>query len=208
MLQSSKIYFNFVPIMLFNFFKRKNYHKLTDDELLETYRDSDDHEALGVLYERHLTMVFSTCQRYLEDQASAQDASLDIYEQLIEKIKLHDIQNFENWLFIMTKNHCLMVLRTRKTNVHMPIDDFGHLAASDEKSSEEYASEEGELRSLESCIAQLPEDQKQAITLFYLQEKSYKEVADIMQEDINKVRSFIQNGRRNLKICMGSNERN
>ncbi len=192
--------------MLFNFFRRKNYHKLSTEELLESYRESADNEALGVLYERHLELVFATCNRYLENEAAAQDAVLDIYEQLTEKVKLHDIQNFESWLFILTKNHCLMQLRKRKSTTTIPIDDFTHLAASEDKSKEEHEAQEGELKSLESCISRLPEDQKQAITLFYLQEKSYKEVADIMQEDATKVRSYIQNGRRNLKICMGSKD--
>jgi RNA polymerase sigma-70 factor (ECF subfamily) len=190
--------------MLFNFFKRKNYHKFSNEELLESYRESADTEALGILYERHLEMVFATCQRYLGEEAAAQDAVLDIYEQLCEKVKLHDIQNFENWLFILSKNHCLMFLRKRKTNVHVSIDDFNDLEANEETSNEEHQIAETELKSLESCIKNLPNDQKQAITLFYLEEKSYKEVSEIMKEDVTKVRSYIQNGRRNLKICMGS----
>lgn len=190
--------------MLFNFFKRKNYHKLSTDELLECYREREDHEALGVLYERHLEMVFMTCQRFLEDEATAQDAVLDIYEQLTEKVRLHDIQNFESWLFILTKNHCLMQLRKKKSNVTMPIDEYGHLHSEEDISIQEHEAKESEIKSLESCIEKLPNEQKIAITLFYLQEKSYKEVADIMNEDAAKVRSYIQNGRRNLKICMGS----
>ena len=190
--------------MLFNFFKRKNYHTFSNEELLENYRQSADNEALGVLYERHLEMVFATCQRYLGDDATAQDAVLDIYEQLCEKVKLHDIQNFENWLFILTKNHCLMFLRKRKSNILIPIEEYNHLAASEEKSKEEYENVENEFQSLEICISRLPEEQKKAISLFYLEEKSYKEVSDIMNEDIAKVRSYIQNGRRNLKICMGA----
>lgn len=191
--------------MLFNFFKRKNYHRLSDVELLELYRDESDTEALGVLYEKHLTLVFATCQRYLESEAAAQDAVLDIYEQLTEKVKLHDIQNFESWLFILAKNHCLMSLRKQKTTIVMPLDDFNHIA-DDQITEEEHQEKELEVVSLQECINRLPEDQKIAITLFYLQEKSYKEVAEEMNEDVNKVRSYIQNGRRNLKICMNERE--
>lgn len=191
--------------MLFNFFKRKNYHRLSDVELLELYRDESDTEALGVLYEKHLTLVFATCQRYLESEAAAQDAVLDIYEQLTEKVKLHDIQNFESWLFILAKNHCLMSLRKQKTTFVMPLDDFNHIA-DDQITEEEHQEKELEVVSLQECINRLPEDQKIAITLFYLQEKSYKEVAEEMNEDVNKVRSYIQNGRRNLKICMNERE--
>jgi RNA polymerase sigma factor (sigma-70 family) len=191
--------------VLFNFFKRKNYHRLSDVELLELYREESDTEALGVLYEKHLTLVFATCQRYLESEAAAQDAVLDIYEQLTEKVKLHDIQNFESWLFILAKNHCLMALRKQKTTTVMPLDDYNHIA-DEHISEEEHQAKELEVVSLQECINRLPEEQKTAITLFYLQEKSYKEVADEMNEDVNKVRSYIQNGRRNLKICMNERE--
>lgn len=191
--------------MLFNFFKRKNYHRLSDVELLELYREESDTEALGVLYEKHLTLVFATCQRYLESEAAAQDAVLDIYEQLTEKVKLHDIQNFESWLFILAKNHCLMALRKQKTTAMMPLDDYNHIA-DEHISEEEHQAKELEVVSLQDCINRLPEEQKIAITLFYLQEKSYKDVADEMNEDVNKVRSYIQNGRRNLKICMNERE--
>jgi RNA polymerase sigma-70 factor (ECF subfamily) len=190
--------------MFFKLFQRKNYHKLSNEELLESYRVSADNEALGILYERHLELVFATCNRYLENEAASQDAVLDIYEQLTEKVKLHDIQNFESWLFILTKNHCLMQLRKRKSTIVIPIDDYGHLPAEENKSSEEHEEHELEIQSLQECINRLPEEQKRAISLFYLEEKSYKEVSDILNEDVTKVRSYIQNGRRNLKICMGS----
>jgi RNA polymerase sigma-70 factor (ECF subfamily) len=190
--------------MLFNFFKRKNYLQFSNEELLDAYRDEADNEASGVLYDRNLVMVFGVCNKYLENEAAAQDAVLDIFEQLCEKVKLHDIQNFESWLYILAKNHCLMQLRKRKQQVIMPIDDYSHLPSTDELSHEHHHEKELEIQSLESCLKSLPTEQNIAVTLFYLEEKSYKEVAEIMKEDINKVRSFIQNGRRNLKICMGS----
>lgn len=192
--------------MLFNFFKRKNYYQLSNEQLLDAYREENDSEALGVLYERNLEMVFATCARYLDDEAAAKDAALDIYEQLCEKVRLHDIQNFESWLYILAKNHCLMILRRKKTTTTMPIDDYNHIAAQEEISADEHSAQQTELNDLQSCINRLPDDQKQAITLFYLEEKSYKEISDIMNEDITKVRSYIQNGRRNLKICMGAKD--
>jgi RNA polymerase sigma-70 factor (ECF subfamily) len=59
---------------------------------------------------------------------------------------------------------------------------------------------------LEKCIETLGDEQKQCVKLFYLQEKCYKEITESTGFDMNKVKSYIQNGKRNLKICMEKNE--
>ena len=192
--------------MLFDFFRRKNHLRFSDEELLNAYRDADDGEALGVLYERHLEMVFHTCSRYLENEAAAQDAVLDIFEQLCVKVKQHDIQHFGNWLYILSKNHCLMQLRKKKQQMVVPIDELNQLPATDDADDGVFLQKEAEIELLETCLQSLPEQQKRAVSLFYLESKSYREIAEIMAEDPGNIRSYIQNGRRNLKICMASKQ--
>lgn len=189
--------------MLFDFFRRKNHLRYSDEQLLEAYRESDHNEALGVLYDRHLEMVFNTCNRYLENEAAAQDAVLDIFEQLCLKVRQHEIRHFGNWLHILAKNHCLMQLRKNKQQVIVSIEDFGHLHSPDE-TDEAQQLKEHEFAILESCLKKLPSAQNTAVSLYYLESKSYREIATLMGEDVDSVRSYIQNGRRNLRICMGS----
>ena len=165
------------------------------------YQEKGDQEVLGILYEKHLEMVYSVCIKYLTEKELAQDAVLDIFEQLTEKAKHHDIVKFDGWLFMLSKNHCLMQLRKMQKNTILSIEDR-NLESHEEEYIETDQAHEENLQSLESCIEKLPLEQKQVVTMFYLEEKSYKEIADIMQIETEKVRSFIQNGRRNLKICM------
>jgi RNA polymerase sigma factor (sigma-70 family) len=186
---------------MLSFFRKKNYSDCSVNELLTLYREKDDQEALGILYEKHLEMVYGVCIKYLAEKELAQDAVLDIFEQLTEKAKHHDIVKFDGWLFMLAKNHCLMQLRKMQKNVVLSIEDR-HLEAHEEEYIETDEKREENLQSLEACIEKLPQDQKQVVTMFYLEEKSYKEIADTMQIDTEKVRSFIQNGRRNLKNCM------
>jgi RNA polymerase sigma factor (sigma-70 family) len=185
-----------------SFFRKKNYSDSSDDELLALFRDKNDQEALGILYEKHLEMVYGVCFKYLNEKEKAQDAVLDIFEILTEKAKNHSIQKFDGWLFMLAKNHCLMQLRKAQKNQTISLEDRP-LEESEEVQTEHDAEREENLQSLESCIEKLPNDQKIVITMFYLEEKSYKEIADFLQTDTEKIRSFIQNGRRNLKICMG-----
>lgn len=187
---------------MFSFFRKKNINDLSAEELLESYRNDGNQEALGILYERHLEMVYNTCVKYLTEPALAQDAVLDIFETLTEKAKTHDIQRFDGWLFMLTKNHCLMQLRKSSKNVTVSIEER-NLSDKEETYKEHDNEQENQLQSLEYCIEKLAEEQRLAVKLFYLEEKTYKEIAETMNTDVEKVRSFIQNGRRNLKNCMG-----
>ncbi len=173
----------------------------TDNDLIVGYKSTHDLEILGVLYSRYMHLVYGVCLKYFRDEALSKDAVMQIFEQLVQKLKLHEVQNFKSWLHVLTRNHCLMQLRAAGKHQIVPADEafmenipFTHHDAA--------ANKEKELSVMEKCIETLPQEQKQSINLFYLQQKCYKEVVDLTGYDLNKVKSYIQNGKRNLKICM------
>ncbi|MFD2523765.1 RNA polymerase sigma factor [Emticicia soli] len=189
------------------FFKRKSKPQ-TDAEYIAAYQASGDLNVLGELYERNMEMVFSICYKYLRNEEESKDATMEIFEQLVEDLKKHQISNFKNWLHSVARNYCLMQLRVRKVEVgglqisddeFMENEPFVHL-------SDETIDLEGDLQKLENCIGKLEFEQKSCVELFYLQEKCYKEIAEQTGFDMNKVKSYIQNGKRNLKICMEKNK--
>lgn len=177
---------------------------LTDAELVSLYQQDQQQETLAQLFLRYYELVYGTCVKYLGDQETAKDATMNIYNELLEKVKEHSIGNFKSWLYVLTKNHCLMQLRKNKklpvTQLDaqvMQSEDFSHLESVFEK--------ERQLDQLNGCIEQLNSEQRQTIRLFYLENKCYNEITEITGYDWNKVRSLVQNGRRNLKICMEDN---
>ncbi|MEO6637165.1 MAG: sigma-70 family RNA polymerase sigma factor [Ginsengibacter sp.] len=172
----------------------------TDRELIQQYRKASDMAALGELYNRYMELIYGVCLKYLADREEAKDAVINIFEELVTKLKKHEIENFRGWLYQLAKNYCLMKIRSDKKYPAYVEADVMQLAENIHRDNE--MEKEENLNSMEYCIEQLPGDQKEAIQLFYLKEKCYKEIADTTNTDINKVRSFIQNGRRNLKICM------
>ena len=125
---------------------------------------------------------------------------INIFEELVPKLKKYEVSTFKSWLYQLAKNHCLMEIRSRKSQPATVDIDIMHLEENNHLDN--IAEKEEQLNGMEDCIEQLPAEQKQAIQLFYLKEKCYKEIADMTEMEVNKVRSFIQNGRRNLKICM------
>ena len=176
--------------------------KKTDADLLARYQRKNDMQALGELYERYMEMVYGTCLKYLKNPEKAEDAVMGIFEQVSQKAKKHNIKDFRPWLYVFTKNYCLMQLRKKEITQNFE----PHLMQSDESLHPlfENPSEDKEIQlgHLEDCIETLPAQQKQCIDLFYLQEQSYKVIAEGLDLPLGKVRSYIQNGRRNLKNCM------
>ena len=173
----------------------------SDDVLVANYKSGGDLELLFNLYQPYMELVYGVCLKYLKEEEEAKDAVLNIYEELIVKVKKYEIQHFKSWLYQLAKNHCLMKLRSAKKFSKAAVDvslmqneDPVHLNGVMEK--------EENFKQLDFCLAQLVPDQKQAVSLFYLQGKCYNEIATITGIEWKKVRSFIQNGRRNLKICM------
>jgi RNA polymerase sigma factor (sigma-70 family) len=178
---------------------------LTDKELVALYKKTEDLTVLGQLYQRYMDLVYGVCLKYFKEPETAKDAVMQIFEELIVKLKKHEVENFKGWLHQLTKNHCLMQLRTPKnlktvefkTDL-MQTEENVHLNGVLEK--------EENYKKLQYCLGTLTNDQRTVIELFYLDGKCYNEIAEITGQDWNQVRSFIQNGRRNLKICMEKQE--
>ena len=186
-----------------SFLKSIHSSLLPDTDLVTSYRQTGDISTLSELYQRYMEQIYAVCLKYLKDPETAKDAVMAIFEELIVKVKKHEISYFKGWVYMVAKNHCLMQLRSQK---QLPLEtnpDFMQLA--DNLHPDGIFEKEENLNQLTKCIDALSSDQKQSVQLFYLQEKSYKEIAGLTNSDWNKVRSLIQNARRNLKNCMENN---
>jgi RNA polymerase sigma factor (sigma-70 family) len=173
----------------------------TDESLLAKYLADEDLTSLGELYARHSEMVYYVCLRYFKDEEKSKDAVMQLFEQLIAKVKKQEIKVFPKWLYVVTKNYCLMELRSSKNNYEISTDEFVEFPLHMHP-SETYEEKEVRLSQLEHCIEKLPDKQRISIDLFFINQKCYKEVVDITGYSMKDVKSYIQNGKRNLKNCM------
>lgn len=176
-----------------------------DQTLIAAYRQSADLKVVATLYQRYLDLLYGVCLKYLGEPEAAKDSVMDIFEELSRKLLIHEVAQFKGWLYTLAKNHCLMKLRSAgrtRTQTFDPelvqTEDDWHLKDRMEK--------EDQFDRLSTCMETLPPDQKTVITLFYLQDKCYKEIETLTGMEWNKVRSHIQNGRRNLRLCMQRQE--
>ena len=190
--------------------RSKDDSRHTDEELIERYRNSHETHYVGILFNRYAHLVFGVCLKYLKDPDEAQDFAMQVFEQLIDKLKRHEVLSFRGWLHQVTKNHCLMHLRKVKSinlqakdvqhmyETHMEMPELPHLDAGANGL-------EGKVVKLREGMEQLNEQQRICVQMFYLDKRSYKEVADETGFDLKKVKSYIQNGKRNLHIYMTKN---
>jgi RNA polymerase sigma factor (sigma-70 family) len=188
------------------FLKNISTNSLTDGELVWQYKKSGDLEALAQLYQRYMDLVYGVCLKYFKDSERAKDAVMQIFEELIAKLRKHEVENFKSWLYQVAKNHCLMQLRTPKNLRTVELPDSLMQSEQDVHLNGVLEKEEN-FQKLEYCMATLSEEQRKAVQLFYIEGKCYNEIVELMGQEWNQVRSFIQNGRRNLKICMEKTSR-
>ena len=176
----------------------------SDVELMRLYKADRKLEWLGALYMRYAPMVYGVCLKYLKDREEARDAVMQIHEKLITSLFQHDVDNFRSWIYVNAKNHCLMQLRVKKGHIREEIS-IAFMENGLSQHPEEDILIEKDNERLENCIRALAEPQQRCIILFYLEEKCYKEISTSTGFDARQVKSYIQNGKRNLKSCMEQN---
>ena len=185
---------------------KKNYNDLDDRALIAAYRNKGDRKAVGVLFERYSHLVYGVCMKYLKNQDDSKDATLNIFEKLMEDLKRFNIEKFSYWIHSVARNYCLMQLRSRKSMYS--IDDEngpgidGIMEAHQQDHHSTTDSTEQQLVLLEEAISNLNEEQRICVELFYLKKYCYQDVAEISGFTLLEVKSYIQNGKRNLKIYM------
>lgn len=180
---------------------KENTDHISDQELLERFYATRDNQWLGILLQRYTLLLLGVCMKYLKNEEEARDSVQQIFLKAITELQKYKVTYVKSWLYMIAKNHCLMKLRdktgrnTREISEEMPISD------ADSKFTD-LAEKEEVLNLLESSMDELNEDQKTCVTLFYLQKHSYNQVSDITGFSLLQVKSFIQNGKRNLKLLV------
>ena len=175
-----------------------------DQLLLDAYRKKPDVDVLAELYKPYMSLVYGVALKYLKNREESRDAVMQIFEQLVTALQQHEVKYFRGWLYTLTRNFCLMRIRAEKgrffedlSQVVMESDEFLH--------PDDDLDQEGRFDRLEKCMEELSAEQKKCVQLFYIRQKCYREIVEVTGYDQNKVKSYIQNGKRNLKICMERN---
>ena len=183
-----------------------NYSNISDSNLISLYKKEENKEIIGELYKRYTKFVFLVSMKYLKNEDESQDSVMQIFENLFSDLLNHEVNNFKSWLYMVTRNHCLMKLRKNQKNLKnqqelkkdvenfMENDTNSHLLNNEK--------EEDKISTVQDAINQLNKEQKKCVILFYIEKKSYSEISKLTGYQLKKVKSYIQNGKRNLKSIL------
>ncbi|MES2332776.1 MAG: sigma-70 family RNA polymerase sigma factor [Bacteroidota bacterium] len=178
---------------------KDRFDHITDSELLEKFYSDHDNQWLGIVLQRYTLLLLGVCMKYLKNEEEAKDAVQQIFLKAITELGKYKVVYIKSWLYMVARNHCLMKLRDK--HVFISVEENTQLTAP-ETDRKELAAKEATLNLLESSLEELNPEQKTCVTLFYLQKKSYQEIVDETGYSLSHVKSYIQNGKRNLKLLV------
>ncbi len=182
--------------------KIDNHQHTTDQELLEKFYADHDNEWLGILLQRYTLLLLGVCMKYLKNEEEAKDSVQQVFLKVIQELHKYKVEYFKSWLYMVAKNHCLMKLREKQGKFTAEINDRITAKPDEETDLQKLLQNDHTLDLMESSLKELQAEQQQCVTLFYLQKKSYQQISEETGYSMLQVKSYIQNGKRNLKILI------
>jgi RNA polymerase sigma factor (sigma-70 family) len=177
------------------------YDHITDQELMEKFYADRNNEWLGILLQRYTLLLLGVCMKYLKNEDEAKDSVQQIFLKVIQELQKYKVEYFKSWLYMVAKNHCLMILRDKQGKTPAVLDNQA-IAAPEETDKNKLIATDHTLDIMETSLTELNSEQQQCVTLFYLQKKSYQQICELTGFTMMQVKSYIQNGKRNLKILI------
>jgi RNA polymerase sigma factor (sigma-70 family) len=178
------------------------YRDTSDQELLASFYNDHENEWLGILLQRYTMLLLGVCMKYLKNEEEAKDAVQQIFLKVIQELHKYKVDYFKSWLYMVAKNHCLMKLRDRPGKMTTELHEKLSATPAEETIQQEHIQNDLTLDLMEASLKELNPEQRQCVTLFYLDKKSYQEISAETGFSLLQVKSYIQNGKRNLKLMI------
>jgi RNA polymerase sigma factor (sigma-70 family) len=180
---------------------KDQYSNISDQQLLGNFKADKNNHWLGILLQRYTLLLFGVCMKYLKNEEEAKDAVQQIFLKTITELHKYDVEYFKSWLYMVAKNHCLMKLRDKPGRV-VDIKEQMIISTDEDSSIHVHIQKDKQLELMTSSLGELNAEQKQCVTLFYLEKKTYQDIAEQTGYSLMQVKSYIQNGKRNLRILL------
>ncbi|MFB0515937.1 MAG: RNA polymerase sigma factor [Candidatus Neomarinimicrobiota bacterium] len=171
---------------------------LSDTELVERFQAGDHEEVFKELVETHGKTVYNIALFTLNDEVLAEDATQDAFIRIYRGLaKFKGEAKLSTWMYRIVKNVCYDYLKKRPYERINEVEKIYHVAAAGHNPEEETLST-WQHRELRAAVERLPGQQRLAITLYYFQDKSYEEVAAIMGQPLNTIKSHLHRAKATL----------
>jgi RNA polymerase sigma factor (sigma-70 family) len=181
---------------------KDHYKHITDTELLEKFYFDKNNQWLGILLQRYTMLLFGVCMKYMKNEEEAKDGVQQVFLKTIAELHKYKVDYFKSWIYMVAKNHCLMKLRDRQGKMPVALNEQTIALEDEPLSKQAYIDKDRMFDAMTTALEELNKEQKLCVTLFYFDKRSYNEIADSTGFSIMQVKSYIQNGKRNLKIII------
>ena len=178
------------------------YKHISDQELLKNFYTTHDAEWLGILLPRYTLLLLGVCMKYLKNEEEARDCVQQIFLKVITELRKYKVEYFKSWLYMVAKNHCLMKIRDSHGKIPVELTERNMQGAEELPDKQSLLQDDQAIELMEEALRELSPEQRQCVTLFYLQKKSYQEISEETRFTMMQVKSYIQNGKRNLKLMI------
>ena len=175
---------------------------ITDQELLDNFYRDHNNYWLGILFQRYTLLLLGVGMKYLKNEEEAKDSVQQIFLKAITELHKYKVEYFKSWLYMVAKNHCLMKLRDRQHMVTTEIKEQMAVAPAEDNSLSQHLEKNRQLELMNESLDELSKEQQLCVTLFYLEKKSYQQITEQTGFNLMQVKSYIQNGKRNLKLIL------
>jgi RNA polymerase sigma factor (sigma-70 family) len=175
---------------------------IEDKQLLDKFYSDGNNQWLGILLQRYTMLLLGVCMKYLKNEEEARDCVQQIFLKAITELQKYKVDYFKSWLYMIAKNHCLMKIRDKHGRIPVELTDKIIHEEDTFETKQEHVDKDNTLQLIEEGLQELNEEHKLCLTLFYLQKKSYHEIAASTGYNLLQVKSYIQNGKRNLKLIV------
>ena len=180
----------------------EKYKHITDQQLLENFQADQDNEWLGILLQRYTLLLLGVCMKYLKNEEEAKDCVQQIFLKTIMELKKYKVDYFKSWIYMVAKNHCLMKLRDSHGKMPVELTERYMFSPEEETDRQSLVQNDHTIEAMSEALKELGAEQRQCVTLFYLQKKSYQEISEETGFTMMQVKSYIQNGKRNLRLLI------
>ncbi|MBS1919083.1 MAG: sigma-70 family RNA polymerase sigma factor [Bacteroidetes bacterium] len=189
-------------MVYFSLLNAEKYQKLTDQQLLDHFYADHNNEWLGILLQRYTLLLLGLCMKYLKNEEQAKDSVQQVFLKVITEVQKYKVEYFKSWIYMVAKNHCLMILRDRQWKTPIEISEKLKISAEEGEDKQALLLNDHILDLMADALKELNPEQQQCVTLFYLNKKSYQEISDTTGYNLLQVKSYIQNGKRNLRLLV------
>ncbi len=173
---------------------------IADAQLLDFFYQDNNQRWIGILLERYTLLLLGLCMKYLKNEEEAKDCVQQIFLKVLTELPKYRVEYFKSWLYMVAKNQCLMRLRGKGSKEMKELSE--HIVAEEDVNKDLLAENELTFHFLEEALHEINEEQRVCVTLFYLQKASYTQISDKTGYSLLQVKSYIQNGKRNLKLLL------